>query len=76
MKKFLFCLILFACEGESLDSPIGCFTGVRNGKRELLKCDVEKDYYQNSSSLPQWPNHTQYKWEQAKNCQECNDKYK
>jgi hypothetical protein len=68
----IFCL---SCKDDNEQKPIGCFTGERNGKRELLECSVEKDYRQVTSSLPEWPNHNKYKWEPAKNCQECYDKY-
>lgn len=71
------CLIIGSCsEDEDPGEQFGCFTGIHKSdtERVLVFCSKAKDVNEKKQQ-PYVKNYTDYRWEPAKNCKECEDKW-
>ena len=80
MKKLIFILLLFGCSKASDPAPAtGCWTGMRDGKRQLIDCCLKKEYLAGNNVAAggvSWcVNYTQWQWEPNRTCKQCQDKY-
>jgi len=82
MKKILFILLMLgACNEPDFDPglPVGCATGIKDGKRQLMRCCTEKEFNAGNNvsvgGFAAFLKYTDRKWEQEKNCKTCYLKY-
>lgn len=70
---------MVACSEDEPKVQVGCSTGMRDGKRQLVSCGTKEQYLAGSNvaagGVSWFGNYTQHQWEPAKNCKECEDKY-
>ena len=81
MKKYILLIfILLGCSEDEPNGPeMGCSTGMRDGKRHLLRCSTRDQHLAGNNEaaggISYFANYTNWQWEPVKNCQICYDKY-
>ena len=78
---FFILFLFFGCAREEGGPKVGCVTGISKstGELELVRCCTYEEYAAGSNTsaggIAYWSNYTAHKWEDAKNCEECQNKY-
>lgn len=73
-------LSLTDCNKRTDPAPLtGCWTGMRDGKRQLIDCCLKNEYLAGNNVAAggvSWcVNYTDWKYEPSLTCQTCQDKY-
>jgi hypothetical protein len=81
MKTIALILLTFLLSCSEDPGPqMGCSTGVRDGKRHLLRCSTFDEHIAGNNvargGISYFGNYSQHQWEKVKNCKECEDKYR
>lgn len=77
----LLVMICISCNKVEFDPgpPQGCSTGIRDGRRQLIRCATQKEHnagnYVPSGGTITFTKYTDWKWEPTISCDACKIKY-